>query len=130
MDYKEDILKSKQRAKQVIITNELGGIPLIEFIEEITVTEGAKIISKTPVGKIQEALIDPATIFPLIHPDTGEALGESTYGAVYVTLYSLYRSLTARRDAPVVIPIVTPEPVVVEPPVDPMITLADPTVTP
>lgn len=115
-DYKEGMLKSKQRARQVIITNELNQMPIIEFVEEITLTEGTKIISKTPVGKIMEGLVDPSTVFPMVHPDTGDALGEATYGQVYVLLYSLYRFLADRRDAPVPIPIVTPDPVIIEPP--------------
>ena len=99
MDYKEDKLKAKQRANYVAISNELGGIPNIIFVEEVATLIGTDVISKVPVGQVSENLVDPAIEFPLLNPDTNEVIGHATYLDTYINLYSLYRFLAERRDA-------------------------------
>jgi hypothetical protein len=98
-DYKENILKAKQRSNLVVITNELDQIPQIEFMEEIaTIENGNHVVSKVPVGSVKESMTNPATTYPLVHPVTGASLGTSTYEEYYMRTYSLYLSLAKRRD--------------------------------
>ena len=98
MDYKEDKLTAKQRANYVGITNELGVIPSIVFVEEITTLMGTECISKVPMGQVGESLSDSTVEFPLLNPDTNEVIGHATYLDTYTNLYSLYRFLADRRD--------------------------------
>ena len=98
MDYKQDKLTAKQRANYVGITNELGAVPSIVFVEEIATLMGVDCISKVPVGQVGETLSDRTIEFPLLNPDTNEVIGHATYLDTYINLYSLYRFLADRRD--------------------------------
>jgi hypothetical protein len=97
---------SWQRSVRVIIDNQYEVVPQIHFMEEkIFIIDGEKVIK--PLGSILETLSDPTTEFPLVNPQTGEALGvNSSYQEVYVILHSLYMFLALKRDEELANPIV------------------------
>lgn len=88
---------SWQRANRVTIDNPLGGIPLIHFVEEEVVALADGHITR-PLGAVMERMTDPDAAFPLLIPDTGQVVGEATYGQVYALLHSLYLHLATQRD--------------------------------
>lgn len=97
-DYKEGILKSKQRACLLTVTNKLNEVPVIAFEEEIVTVENDRIVLAVPQGALTENFTNPAEEFNLINPDTGDVIGTSTYMNVYVILHSLYRHIATKRD--------------------------------
>lgn len=100
-DYKENILKSKQRARSVFISNILNEVPTITFEEEIVTTEGTKLILAVPQGALLESFSVPTESFNLINPETGDTIGSATYMDAYVLLHSIYRHVATKRDAEV-----------------------------
>jgi hypothetical protein len=98
-DYKADTIKGKQRAYRVVINNPEEGIADIDFLEELKVRENDKIIYQKETGHATDTFTDPAEVFDLINPITGENLGQVTYQDYYVMTYSVYRHVAAKRDA-------------------------------
>ena len=104
MDYREETVdgtvKSWRRAYSVTVINAYAQTPTIQFGEEdrTTLPDGRSMVTNnTSVGT---ALDDPTKAFPILHPITGEVIGQATYQDVYVTLFSLYMALAAERDNP------------------------------
>lgn len=89
---------SYQRAKQIIIKNELDSPPIITFVEEI-IQDGVAVGSpKTrPINKKFTPELS-SEVVDLLSPVTGEIIGQTTYGDIYNSLYSLYFKLAAERD--------------------------------
>lgn len=106
-DYKETTLSgsSWQRCHQIVIDNPRGGVPTVRFDEEETLAINGDEI-KRPMGQLALAF-DPARSFDLRNPITGELIpgAASTYGDVYVLLYSAYMAAALERDTPPVQPI-------------------------
>lgn len=107
-DYKETTINGQyseyQRSNKVIVMNELGGTPEITFMEQVigTLPDGTKVTPRTT--KCADQMTNPAESFPLLNPLDDSVIGSLTYQEVYVTLYSLYRYVAAKRDAAAVIP--------------------------
>ena len=87
-----------QHAYQIIIDNPYQGNPHITFLEEevITLSDG-KIVKVSVPGCSGDFKVDAT--FPLLHPETGQYLGEATHGQLQLMMYSLYMSLRAQVDA-------------------------------
>lgn len=102
-NYKESTITGAvsdyQRSNKVIIANELDSIAEITFMEQIltSLPDGRKIITGTT--KCSDSMYNPQEQFNLLHPETDAILGTATYMDVYVTLYSVYRYIAAKRDA-------------------------------
>lgn len=90
-------IESSQRCYRLVGESPLGGVPRIDFLEEmVTVTDG--IAEKKPVAGCS-LVLDPLAIIPLLDPLTGIALGRSvTHGDIYTILYSAYRNAAELRD--------------------------------
>ena len=89
------------RAYHVNIENPLGGIPSVQFNEE-NVLDNNGVTTKFPSSSqpLQLSMTDPSVTFNLIDPTDGTTvLGTATYQQLYVSIYSLYLSLAAMRDA-------------------------------
>jgi hypothetical protein len=77
-------------------------MPSISFHEEekIILPDGTILPGPCHDPKnVTQALNDPSETIPLINPETGEVIGETTYGALYTVLYSMYIHLASERDA-------------------------------
>lgn len=96
----EEVLGTKyQRSFRVEFDNPLNSVPSATFHEEsvVVLSDGNSVT--TPVGKVSGSLIDPASEFALINPETFEPLGQTmTYQDIYVLLVSLYIHLASIRD--------------------------------
>lgn len=97
-DYKADTIKGKQRAFEMLVKNPDGGIPTIDFSEELVVRDGDTVIYQKDTGHATDSLTDPAEVVQLVNPVTGEVIGEFTYQDYYVMSYSVYRHVAAKRD--------------------------------
>ena len=102
-NYKETTVSgtSYVRAREVTVTNTLGGYKGIMFCEEEVSIFGNKIMREN-IGAIhQEFTAENAGMeFPLLNPETNEPIGATaTFQDVYVLLFSLYYQLAAQRDA-------------------------------
>lgn len=99
------------RARAILITNPIGGVPAISFVEEDVFLVGQQLISRDANSisfpAIHENFLHPMTEFPLLHPETGDVIGTSKYLDLQVILYSLYMHLAGKRDNPT--PYVPPE---------------------
>lgn len=99
-DYKQSAVSGTawQRCNQVVLDNPLGGVPIIRFDEqEVLAIDGREIKRHTDSLSLP---FDPARPIPLRDPTTGELTGQaSTYGAVYVLIYSAYMAAAEARDA-------------------------------
>lgn len=100
-DYKEDAIAGTKwnRASRIVITNELGTIPSVLFVEQevISLPDGSNIVRD--VGNLH-GVFDPVLEFPLYNPDTGElSSGTTTMQQVYELVYSYFRHVAAERDA-------------------------------
>ena len=101
-DYKETTVSgsSWQRCHQIVIDNPRGGVPTVRFDEEEVLALADQEI-KRPMGQLALPF-DPARTFVLRNPVTGEVIPDaaSTYGDVYVLLYSAYMAAALERDTP------------------------------
>lgn len=103
-DYNEKIISGQyteyQRSNKIIVTNDLGSIPEITFMEQIvgTLPDGSKVTPRNT--KCVDQLMNPAESFNLLNPIDDSIIGSLTYQDVYITLYSLYRHVAAKRDNP------------------------------
>lgn len=87
-----------QRCQQVVLDNPLGAIPTIRFDEQEVIALGGQEIKRS-AGSLSLPF-DPALPIPLRDPSTGALTGDaSTYGAVYVLIYSAYMAAAEARDA-------------------------------
>ena len=104
-NYKETVVQGEyseyQRSNKVIITNELGGIPEITFMEQVlaTLPNGQQL--QVRQDKCTDILQDPAETFNLLNPQDDSIIGTAQYQEVYILLYSLYRYVGAKRDTAV-----------------------------
>lgn len=102
-NYKEQVTTGQyseyQRANRIVITNELGGMPEITFMEQVlaTLPNGQQL--QVRQDKCVDQLIDPMEQFNLLNPETDEVIGTAKYLDVYVLLYSLYRYIGNKRDS-------------------------------
>lgn len=101
-DYKESTISGSEytRCIAVNISNSLGNVPQIQFIEESVTTIGTRVVHE-PQGFMQIAF-NPATVVPLVNPDTLELTGESTtMGNLYLGVFSAYIATARARDSAV-----------------------------
>lgn len=102
-NYKETAVSGTSyiRAREVTITNTLGGYKGIMFCEEEVSVFGEKIMREN-VGAIHQEFTpeNASTEFQLLNPVTNEPIGATaTYQDVYILLFSLYYHMAAQRDA-------------------------------
>ena len=100
----------------MVVNNELGEIPLVTFHEQYATVEGEAVDGHA--GSCSMGMpLDPTETFPLVHPVTGDPLGEAEFGTLQVMLHSLYLHVAEARDNPIVDPNGPPseEPPVEEP---------------
>jgi len=100
---------SRVRARALHFENPLSGIPSVWIEEERVTTLGASQVitpCADPMGggelpQINLQATDLTTAFPLRDPTTGDVIEgqSSSYGALFVLLYSLYWHLAEARDA-------------------------------
>lgn len=118
MLYKEETVAVYTRASDIMINNPLpssGLPPQIRFNEERAVISpdgGLRSLGGFHGVCGMELTHDNGNNkFPLLNPETGEVIGESSYLDVQVLLYSLYKHATHLRDtAPADDPVnMTPE---------------------
>jgi hypothetical protein len=101
-NYKEQVIQGEyseyQRSSKVIITNELGQLPIVDFMEEVVATlpSGVKIVTKRT--KCDDTFSNPVEEFNLLNPTDDTILGTAKYQDIYVILYSLYRHVANKRD--------------------------------
>jgi hypothetical protein len=114
----ETTAKSWTRSNRIIITNNLGEVPTMYFNEEDVFQINDQYIKQprpSSIGGLMAYFTDPKLEVPLLHPLTDQPIGTSTYAAIQVLLYSLYRQLAAQRDGPVepdVVPVPDPVPTI------------------
>ena len=102
-NYKETTVSgtSYVRAREVTVTNTLGGYKGIMFCEEQVSVFGEKIM-REGIGAIHQEFTaeNASTEFQLLNPITNEPIGATaTFQDVYVLLFSLYYHVAALRDA-------------------------------
>ena len=102
-NYKETAVSGTSyiRAREVTITNTLGGYKGIMFCEEQVSVFGEKIMREN-LGAIHQEFTpeNASTEFPMLDPVTNEQIGSTaTFQDVYVLLFSLYYHMAAARDA-------------------------------
>jgi len=85
-----------QRCNQLWINNPYNEVPTINMCEEVVVQAGTEVFKQPTTG--MSFPFDPTEVIPLLHPETGEVLGETTGMDIYVALWSLYAKRAAERD--------------------------------
>lgn len=114
-NYKETTISGSQyqRCWRVNIENPFEGTKEITFFEEQINVIGEDTITKMLSNVSKQLNETTAGIsFPILNPETGEAIPEGTtmtYQDLYVALYSLYLHLAEERDTPLV-PVEEPAP--------------------
>lgn len=102
-DYKAKTVSGEyteyQRSNKVIITNELGGLPEVTFMEQVLGTLPDGNMMQVRATKCVDNFGNPIEEFNLLNPLDDTILGTAKYQDVYVLLYSLYRHVAAKRDA-------------------------------
>ena len=111
-DYKASTIQGKQRVYGGKFSNPMGGVPSVNFDEElIAYDSGADAVYRNQAGGCQAALTDPAKPLTLRSPaDDAEiplatfiaklqAQGQFTNEDFFVTFYSLARRAQLARDA-------------------------------
>ncbi|MCY1312559.1 hypothetical protein D9M70_629890 [compost metagenome] len=71
------------------------------FAEEERIALGGGQEVVRPLGNLVETVL-PANLgetFDLLHPETGEVIGQATYQDAYILLSSAYRHVARKRDA-------------------------------
>lgn len=98
-NYKESNVSGEryQRVNRVTIENELGQLPRAHFSEESVLNVDGETIRR-PVGTLTIDF-DPAGVIELVHPETGQSLGQATHAQLHVIVWSLYMQEAAKRDA-------------------------------
>jgi hypothetical protein len=99
-DYKQSTVSGTawQRCHQVVLDNPLGGVPVIRFDEQTVLSIDGRETTR-PAGSLSLPF-DPSQPIALRDPATGALTGDtSTYGAVYVLIYSAYMAAAEARDA-------------------------------
>ena len=102
-NYKETTVSgtSYVRAREVNVSNVLGGYKGIMYCEEEVSILGKKILREN-VGALHQEFTpeNASTEFQLLNPVTNEPIGSTaTFQDVYVLLFSLYYHVAAARDA-------------------------------
>lgn len=97
-NYKEQQVAGSRwnRAVRVVIDNTYGSTPVIDFVEELAMTDGTDVLVK-PLGRLSMRF-DPSATVELVNPETGESIGQTTQSDIYVALHSLYIQLAKARD--------------------------------
>lgn len=104
-DYNESQIAGTawQRTGYIAINNPrpTEGVPSITFMEEQVIPLGGGQEHTRPLGGLVETFAPEnyGETFDLLHPETGEAVGQATYMEVYVMLASAYRHVANKRDA-------------------------------
>lgn len=88
-----------KRAARIEIQNPAVGTPSAVFSEELATSLPNGTIVTQPSTTISSSATDMTTSFPLLDPTSGAVVGTMTYGQLYASMYSLYLSLAAARDA-------------------------------
>lgn len=100
-DYKESVVSGVQwhRFRRIVIDNPRLQAPSVTCLEEQVVSvDGVE--QRQDVG-VLAFRFDPAAVFPVLDPETGEPTGDTATGAqVYALIYGYVMSEAARRDAP------------------------------
>lgn len=100
-DYKESAVAGVRwhRFRRITIDNPRAGIPTVTCAEEQVLSAGG-VEHRQDVGAMAFRF-DPAAVFPVLDPETGEPTGQIATGAqVYALIYSYVMAEAARRDAP------------------------------
>lgn len=111
-DYKASTIQGKQRVYGGKFSNPMGGVPSVNFDEElITYDSGADAVYRNQAGGCQAALTDPAKPLTLRSPEDDaeiplsefiaklQAQGRFTNEDFFITVYSLARRAQLARDA-------------------------------
>lgn len=100
-DYKESNVAGVQwhRFRRITIDNPRLGVPTVTCMEEqVLSVDGVE--QRRDVG-VLAFRFDPAAVFPVLDPETGEPTGHTATGAeVYALIYGYVLAEAARRDAP------------------------------
>ena len=94
--------QSYRRVGRLTIINPDNAAPTIHFDEEDCLVRQGKPSVKSPPGSQNPfaKMVDPNTVVPLVNPDTGLPTGQTTtYGAIYVQLWSVWAARAKVRDA-------------------------------
>lgn len=88
------------RCGRVIIDNPYEGQKRAVFLEERAVNIPGEVITR-PAGEIIEpfSAANAGESFDLLNPETGEVMGQATYGQLYAMLHSAYMHVATKRDA-------------------------------
>lgn len=91
---------SYQRAYRVVVENQLNSVPSITFYEEEVLSlSGGRQLKNNVAGCL--AQFQHGATFDLINPLDDTPLGaQGSHDQLQVLLYSLYKSLRAKADAP------------------------------
>jgi hypothetical protein len=111
-DYKESTISGTEytRCVAVNISNPIGSVPQIQFIEESVATLGPRSFHE-PKGFIQ-INFDPSASIPVVDPGTLEETGASiTMGSLYLGVFSAYIATARARDEAEALALLPPDPV-------------------
>lgn len=101
-NYKESTVTGTQwtRCNTVVINNPIGGVPTVQFLEEVVISTPGGVMSFPSDGLRLFDAVNPSREIALLNPSTGEATGQVvTEGFLYAALFSRYIALAAARDA-------------------------------
>lgn len=89
------------RARCVVIANELGQTPVIDFREEkVTQLADGSVIKQHLDHLVKELPPESfETVFNVLDPVTGAVTGTAKFQDVYILLHSLYYHFATERDA-------------------------------
>ena len=107
MLYNETTTTLYKRSNVIVINNELDITPEITFHEQYATSEGDAVDGRAGSCALVMPEETDAT-FPLVHPVTGDSLGDTSFQSLQVMLHSLYLYTASIRDNPPVE--VAPEP--------------------
>jgi hypothetical protein len=84
-------------ARLITFSNE-GAEPSVTIVEAVKTTTDDGTVHLCDIGQIFGRFNPENGSFPLLNPETGEAVGTMSHAELYVALYSLYLSLATDRD--------------------------------
>ncbi len=89
------------RPYQTTTTGPLNGPPTITISEQQVdvLPDASTVVVALTTPDIQYTVTDPATVFNVVNPSTGDVTGTMTLAQLKIQMYSLYLYLAALRDA-------------------------------
>lgn len=98
MLYNQQTKELYVRAETIVVNNPLNGLePSVTFHEQYATTDGEAIQGRTGSCSL-DMPADVEETFALVHPVTGDSLGEASFGTLQVMLHSLYLHVASLRD--------------------------------